>query len=145
MILLISWVNIRSVFPSVSNRKCSDRQQDNSTLVDPDQPGIRFSAIPDEKIVFANYTERYLTGKVAKAPMIYSSAANEGGSLAPYPVDNPLEGPNQTVANSITERILCGAANSSIQRDRIGLTTYRYQYAGMLLQPLRQCRNGWVS
>ncbi|KAI7601024.1 acetylcholinesterase [Hortaea werneckii] len=104
--------------------------QDNSTLVDPDQPGIRFSAIPDEKIVFANYTERYLTGKVAKAPMIYSSAANEGGSLAPYPVDNPLEGPNQTVANSITERILCGAANSSIQRDRIGLTTYRYQYAG---------------
>ncbi|RMY81358.1 hypothetical protein D0862_12381, partial [Hortaea werneckii] len=50
--------------------------------------------------------------------------------LAPYTVDNPLEGPSQTVANGITERILCGAANSSIERDSIGLTKYRYQYAG---------------
>lgn len=38
--------------------------QDNATLVkaDADQPGLSFSAIPDERIVFSNYTARYQSG-----------------------------------------------------------------------------------
>ena len=63
--------------------------------------------------------------------MIYSSVANEGGSLAPYPVNNVLGGPNQTVANGITESLsLCTGANTTMLRNQYGLTTYRYQYAG---------------
>ena len=94
------------------------------------QPAIHFSPIPDEKIVFSNYTARYQSGMVTKAPMIYSSVANEGGSLSPYPIHHVERGPNQADANLITEEVLCGAANSSILRATQGLVTYRYQYAG---------------
>ncbi|KAK3068634.1 hypothetical protein LTR53_013651 [Teratosphaeriaceae sp. CCFEE 6253] len=103
--------------------------QDNSTLVNPKQPRLSFSTVADERVVFANNSERYLTGKVAQAPMIYSTVANEGGSLAPFPAD-PAKGQNQTAANAITINTLCGAAKSSILRNSIGLPTYRYQYAG---------------
>jgi hypothetical protein len=102
--------------------------QDNSTLNNPTQPKISFNPVADEQLVFSNYTERYLTGMVTKAPMIYSSVANEGGSLAPFP--GPTKPQNQTAANLITERVLCGAAESSVWRHSIGLPTYRYQYAG---------------
>jgi carboxylesterase type B len=91
---------------------------------------LSFSPFPDEKIVFYNNTKRYAEGRVSKVPMIYSSAANEGGSLSPFPADDPMRGPNQTLADMTTLRILCGAANSSILRNSIGLPTYRYQYAG---------------
>ena len=104
--------------------------QDNSTLNNPTQPRISFNPVPDEKVVFRNITERYLNGKVTKAPMIYSSAANEGGSLSPFPADDPQRGVNQTVADATTIRVICGAANSTILRNSIGLPTYRYQYAG---------------
>ena len=65
-----------------------------------------------------------------KQQMIYSSVANEGGSLSPYPIHHLQRGPNQADANLITEEVLCGAANSSILRATQGLVTYRYQYAG---------------
>lgn len=94
------------------------------------QPTLDFGPIPDDRIVFSNYTERYAAGMVTKAPMIYSSVANEGGSLSPYPLHPLKRGPNQTEANLITEEVLCGAANSSILRAGIDLVTYRYQYAG---------------
>ncbi|KAK5695441.1 hypothetical protein LTR97_008948 [Elasticomyces elasticus] len=105
------------------------RYQDNSTLVDKTQPRLSFSTVADEKIVFSNNSERYLMGKVTKAPMIYSTVANEGGSLAPFPAD-PSAGQNQTAANAVTIGTLCGAATSSILRNSIDLPTYRYQYAG---------------
>ena len=94
------------------------------------EPGISFGPIADDRLVFTNYTDRYAAGQVTKAPMIYSSVANEGGSLAPYPLHHLQQGPNQTVANAITEGVICGAANSSILRAGIDLVTYRYQYAG---------------
>jgi carboxylesterase type B len=94
------------------------------------EPSIQFSTVADEKVVFSNYTERYLQGRVTRAPMIYSSAANEGGSLSPFPADDPQRGVNQTAANAITTGILCGAAKSAALRHSIGLPTYRYQYAG---------------
>jgi carboxylesterase type B len=94
------------------------------------EPVIKFEPIADERIVFSNYTARYQSGMVTKAPIIYSSVANEGGSLSPYPVHHVERGPNQTAANLITEEILCGAANSSILRATDDLVTYRYQYAG---------------
>lgn len=105
------------------------RYNDNGSS-NPGQPGLSFSTIADERIVFADYEDRYKEGFVSKVPMIYSSAANEGASLVQYPVDHLQRGPNQTEVNLNTERFLCGAANSSILRDSIGLRTYRYQYAG---------------
>lgn len=94
------------------------------------QPGLSFSVIADERIVFSNYTDRYMSGMVTKAPMIYSSAANEGGSLSAYPIGHLQRGPDQAQANLITESVICGAANSSILRATDDLVTYRYQYAG---------------
>lgn len=104
--------------------------QDNSTLVNPQQPRLTFNPVPDQKLVFSNYTQRYMTGKVTKAPMIYSTVANEGGSLTAFPANPQQQSVNQTAANLVTERTLCGAATSSILRNSIGLPTYRYQYAG---------------
>lgn len=105
--------------------------QDNSTLhPSTPQPPLTFSAVADERLVFANYTQRYLEGFVSKVPMIYSSVANEGGSLQPYPIHNPYNGTNQSLANTITEGVLCGASNSTILRHSIGLPTFRYQFAG---------------
>ncbi|KAK3710340.1 hypothetical protein LTR37_010406 [Vermiconidia calcicola] len=107
---------------------------DNGTLLDVKQPGLDFGPIADERIVFSNYTARYQADMVTKAPIVYSSvyssAANEGGTLSSYPVNHLQRGPSQADANAVTERILCGASNSSILRDSIGLRTYRYQYAG---------------
>ena len=105
-------------------------QYNDNSSTNPDQAPISFNTIADERIVFSDYEDRYKSGFVSKLPMIYSSAANEGASLVEYPVDNLEQGPNQTEVNMSTERFLCGAANSSILRDTIGLTTYRYQYAG---------------
>jgi acetylcholinesterase len=105
--------------------------QDNSSSVAPTQPRIAFSVVEDNIVAFGNNTDRYPEGFVTKVPMIYSSVANEGGSLSPYPVNNVLGGPNQTVANGITESLsLCTGANTTILRNQYGLTTYRYQYAG---------------
>lgn len=130
------------------------RYNDNGTLVNPDQPSIDFSPVVDERIVFSNYTDRYNSGMVTKAPAIYTTAANEGGSLADYPAQHPQRGRkllamtrviceayadsfahaflgvDQAEANEITERFLCAASNSSILRHSIGLPTYRAQYAG---------------
>jgi hypothetical protein len=104
--------------------------QDNQTLVNPKQARLSFSAIADQRTVFSNYTERYLTGMISKTPMIYSNTANEGGAFVPFPADDPQRYPNQTAANLLTESIMCGAAKSSTLRNSIGLPTYRYQYAG---------------
>ncbi|KAF2214268.1 hypothetical protein CERZMDRAFT_66369 [Cercospora zeae-maydis SCOH1-5] len=101
------------------------RYQGNGTL-----PAISFSTVADEKLVFSNYTERYLQQRVTRAPMIYSSTANEGGSLSTYPADDPQRGVNQTQADATTLQILCGAARSGALRQGLGLPTYRYQYAG---------------
>ena len=104
--------------------------QDNSTLVNPKQPELSFQPIPDESLVFSNYSERYLTGQVTKAPFIYSSVANEGGAFAAFPGGNTSAPINQTSANMATEGIICGAQTASMHRHSVGLPTYRYQYAG---------------
>ena len=68
---------------------------------------------------------------MSQIPVIYSGVANEGGSLAPYPIHNVSAGPWQPAANAITESLsLCTGANTTILRNQYGLTTYRYQYAG---------------
>ncbi|KAJ9635538.1 hypothetical protein H2199_008541 [Coniosporium tulheliwenetii] len=74
-------------------------------------PGITFAPIADGKVVFDNYTERALEGKLAKVPAIIGTNSEDGVPFAPY---NP-SGPNQTIAQ---------------QALLTGRTTYRYEYRG---------------
>lgn len=95
---------------------------DNATL-----PALSFLAIADDKVVFANYTDRYAQRKISSRPAIFSTCQDEGNSLAPY----TRSGVNSTVAEQITlGTFLCPAAETSRLRTELGLTTYRYQYAG---------------
>ncbi|SMQ53291.1 unnamed protein product [Zymoseptoria tritici ST99CH_3D7] len=94
------------------------------------KPSIKFGTETDDKIVFSNYTERYQQGLLARVPAIFSSTANEGGTLATFDPDHPLQGVNQTAANDFTISFLCGVAKSAALRNGLGLPTYRYQYAG---------------
>lgn len=94
------------------------------------EPRLRFGPVTDERIVFKDYPARYELGKVTQAPILYSSCSNDGASLARYDADHPEHGPSQGSVNGVTQRIMCGAAESSRLRQEHGLTTYRYQYAG---------------
>ncbi|KAK8085010.1 carboxylesterase [Apiospora hydei] len=104
--------------------------QDNSTLVDPSQPPLTFSSQPDEKWVFANYTQRYLDGKVAKIPSVIGTTAREGSALAYVPLANYTEGPSEETVVKGTLRFVCPSHESSVARDGLGLATYRYHWAG---------------
>ncbi|KAK7942807.1 carboxylesterase [Apiospora aurea] len=104
--------------------------QDNSTLVNPSQPALTFSSQPDEKWVFANYTQRYLDGKVAKIPSVIGTTAREGSALAYVPLANYAEGPAEETVVSGTLRFVCPGHESSVARDGLGLATYRYHWAG---------------
>ncbi|KAK8045301.1 carboxylesterase [Apiospora rasikravindrae] len=104
--------------------------QDNSTLVDPSQPPLTFSSQPDEKWVFANYTQRYVDGKVAKIPSIIGTTAREGSALAYVPLSNYTEGPSEETVVKGTLRFVCPSHESSVARDDLGLATYRYHWAG---------------
>ena len=96
---------------------------DNGTL-----PGLDFGPIPDEKIIFSNYSQRYAMGAVSKVPAIVSTNAYEGVSLAgPY---NLTSGPAMSVAIATTLELVCSAHNTSVLRAQAGLSTYRYQFAG---------------
>ena len=104
--------------------------QDNSTLVDATQAPISFVPVPDGKVVFANYTERYTIGALAKIPAIVSNTADEEVSLITYP-KNPALGPSQTLANMDTLMdFICPSANTSTYRTQNKVPTYRYQFAG---------------
>ncbi|KAK6854336.1 hypothetical protein PG995_009429 [Apiospora arundinis] len=104
--------------------------QDNSTLVNPSQSPITFSSQSDEKWVFSNYTQRYLEGKVAKIPTIVGTTAREGSALAYVPLSNYTAGPSEDTVVRGTLRFVCPSYESSVARDRLGLATYRYHWAG---------------
>lgn len=105
--------------------------QDNSTLVDPSQPPIGFTPVPDEKIFFANYTDRYVKGDYSNIPAIFATNANEGSLLVQYPSDPLTTSENQTAADVYTKKyFICPASTSSVLRTLNDALTYRYEYAG---------------
>ncbi|PYH46235.1 alpha/beta-hydrolase [Aspergillus saccharolyticus JOP 1030-1] len=82
-------------------------------------PSIAFSNyIPDEKYIFANETQRYLSGKVARGPAIRSD------------VDREMSSTNLT-ATAITQMEWnCAAVSDAALRKALELDTYRYFWAG---------------
>ena len=90
-------------------------------------PSIIFEPIPDEKIIFANYTARYAQGKVSQRPAIFSNTQEEGNALVTY----HRSGINETAAEAVTlDAFLCPSALTSKLRTLAGLKTYRSIYAG---------------
>ncbi|KAJ9136837.1 Carboxylic ester hydrolase [Pleurostoma richardsiae] len=90
-------------------------------------PTISFWPVADGSVVFANYTERALEGKIAKLPAILGTNAQDGNPFAPY---NP-SGINQTSAEeALLSLFFCPSFKSTRNRLAAGLPTFRYQYFG---------------
>ncbi|KAG9109512.1 hypothetical protein FRC07_008290 [Ceratobasidium sp. 392] len=72
--------------------------------------GWNFAPVPDERLVFSNYTERILSGKMTKVPTLISTLENEATGLVPF---DP-KGINETLANEVLiNTFVCPAAKSS--------------------------------
>jgi acetylcholinesterase len=96
-----------------------------------DAPALWFNLVPDDHVVFFNYTARSEAGKIARVPAIISHTANEASALFPWSVDNPSVGPNQAVVNSLTVGgWVCPSLNSTVYRNRLGIPIFRIEYAG---------------
>ena len=94
-------------------------------------PGVSFVPIADDNIIFSNYTDRAVQGKLAKIPAIIGTNAQDGEPFAPYPIADPAAGPNQTiVALELLSVFLCPATETVRLRNQNNLTTFRYVYAG---------------
>lgn len=102
------------------------------------EPGLSFNPTPDEKVVFANYTDRYAKGLLAERPALFSSNANEGTMFVAHLTGLPSSSDpygtwavNQTLAEQTTlSTFQCLAARSAILRQQADRKTYRWQYAG---------------
>jgi hypothetical protein len=75
--------------------------------------------LADEKYIFADETERYIQGKVAKGPVIRSDAERESPSA------------NLTSTLTAQKQWNCAAAADAPMRKALGLDTYRYYWAGL--------------
>ena len=126
--------------------------QDNSTLVNTSQPTLNFgrqgklghaesreplltvlSRLADDKYVFtdAQYLAKYAKGDLAKVPKMIGTTAREGAPLLPWPANSVSGGPPlQSIIATTLNAFVCPSYNTSLQRDKAGLTTYRYEWAG---------------
>ncbi|KAL2203371.1 alpha/beta-hydrolase [Sarocladium strictum] len=94
-----------------------------------EQPPIKFSYFPDEKIVFSDPIARGEAGLVARRPTILSTTANEWGSLL-WPED-VNEGPDRATVDALNVRFSCNVFNSTRMRNGNDIPVYRFQYAGV--------------
>jgi hypothetical protein len=94
--------------------------------------GHRMHNAADNKLVFSNYTDRYVQGRIAKVPKIVGTAANEGSALVYVPLANYTTGPSQAAMLASTEGFVCAAHNTSVMRHQTipDQPTFRYHWAG---------------
>ncbi|KAI8317496.1 Lipase 4 [Colletotrichum sp. SAR11_240] len=91
-------------------------------------PSIGFSPVIDNKIVFANYTEKAALGEFSDLPAIIGFNHDEGLFLAPYNVS----GPDPAVADQLSYQYFwCPATKTTNERLAAGRTTYRFFYAAV--------------
>ncbi|KAG9103555.1 hypothetical protein FRC06_009925 [Ceratobasidium sp. 370] len=89
--------------------------------------GWNFAPVPDEQLIFSNYTERMLSGKMNKVPTLISSLENEATGLVPF---DP-KGINGTLANEILiNNFICTTSKNANLRVQVNVPTYRVRYAG---------------
>ncbi|KAJ9667700.1 hypothetical protein H2201_002235 [Coniosporium apollinis] len=90
-------------------------------------PSISFVPVNDNVTVFSNTTDRALRGLIANIPAIMGSNTNEGAGF----VDFTPAGPGAATLFALTQSVIaCRVSLGVRNRNRIGLPTYRYQYAG---------------
>ncbi|KAK7698345.1 hypothetical protein SLS64_012593 [Diaporthe eres] len=90
-------------------------------------PSLGFNPVPDERVVFSNYTQRALEDHQAQIPAIIGTNTEDGVPFAPY---NP-NGPNQTIAlQAGLATFFCPSTQTTRLRQQTGRTTFRYLYAG---------------
>ncbi|KAJ6614572.1 Alpha/Beta hydrolase protein [Mycena sp. CBHHK59/15] len=90
--------------------------------------GLTFLPIPDERIVFANYTARYAAGAFARVPALIGTNEHEFNAIIPHVPGVPF---NDTLSDGLTNAtFLCTAAATTQLRQAHGLATYRYRYDG---------------
>ncbi|KAK2601915.1 hypothetical protein QQS21_004506 [Conoideocrella luteorostrata] len=90
-------------------------------------PAMPFTPIPDDKIVFRNYTSRYEQGLISNRPAIFSTCENEGNSLVPA----NRSGIDTALAEATTKTLLlCPTVRTSKLRQRAGRITHRYLFSG---------------
>ncbi|KAL1301936.1 hypothetical protein AAFC00_002395 [Neodothiora populina] len=90
-----------------------------------------FIPVPDEVIVFSNYTARAFANQLSSRPAIYGSTLNETTSLVPFPADPLTSSLNLTLVeklNAVT--FICPQRQSSQVRQAVSRKTYRYRYHG---------------
>lgn len=91
-------------------------------------PPVSFLPIPDDGLVFANYSDRYARHLVSDRPAIISTCEDEGNGLVPSTCSGVLD-PAQAIA--VTRGLLlCPAVHTSNLRAQAGLSTYRSLYVG---------------
>jgi acetylcholinesterase len=89
---------------------------------------LKFLPVVDNKLVFADYTQRYEEMALSHIPALIGTNQHEFNVGVPYPLS-----PNftQEASDAITNRTtLCTAARTSRLRQKSGRTTYRFQYDG---------------
>ncbi|KAH6613724.1 Alpha/Beta hydrolase protein [Chaetomium sp. MPI-SDFR-AT-0129] len=94
-----------------------------------------FKVLPDERLVFSNYTDRAVRGLAPQIPVLVSTTANEQSSLTAYPVNHLDAGPDQArVDRETVAMFACMVSNTTAARaynSQVSpVPTYRYQYAG---------------
>ncbi|KAK8056506.1 hypothetical protein PG993_001733 [Apiospora rasikravindrae] len=92
-----------------------------------DSPSITFAPMVDEKLVFANYTERAARGALSTLPALITHNAQEGLFIAPYSVD----GPDPAIAEGLSKTFFwCPTFKTTKERLAAGRITHRAFYNG---------------
>lgn len=84
---------------------------------------LTFAPFIDDRLVFNNYTERYLGKHLSNKPAIFGSNLDEGTLW--YGATDSAGAKAMTLST-----FECPVPYSTALRDSLGLTTYRYQYRG---------------
>ncbi|KAE9368170.1 alpha/beta-hydrolase [Stipitochalara longipes BDJ] len=102
-------------------------QDIESYLATAETEKFTFIPVADERIVFANYSQRYEMGGISEVPAIVGTNQHELNALA-------VPGSSVKYSNELdiltNSTFLCTAAASSKLRQGLSRTTYRYRYDG---------------
>ncbi|KAF1999808.1 fatty acyl-CoA hydrolase [Amniculicola lignicola CBS 123094] len=96
-----------------------------------ESPALRFSLVPDNRIVFTNYKERSEAGNITRLPTMISNAANEASALFWEP--NITTPPDQSIITALdVSAMVCPTFNSTVYRNRMSadVPVFRFQHAG---------------
>lgn len=96
-----------------------------------EKPALRFSLVPDDRVVFTDYKERAEAGKIARLPVMISNTANEASAAFWQP--NMTTSPDQSAITALDISLMvCPTFNSTVYRNWMGadVPTFRFQHAG---------------